>query len=119
MTGTESASIDSPHETRPFQGNGHMDVVTLGDFTLGRGVFEPGWRWSADVKPIAGTDLCQTRHTGICVSGRMTVRAADGSETSVGPGDAVVIEPGHDAWTVADEACGMYDTGVAAYAKPS
>ena len=42
--GTENANIDSPHETRPFRANGHMDVVTLGDFTLGRGVFEPGWK---------------------------------------------------------------------------
>ena len=47
--------IDTSHERRPFHGHGHMDVVTLGDFTLGRGVFEPGWRWSTDVKPIAGT----------------------------------------------------------------
>ena len=35
-----------------------MDVVTLGDFTLGRGIFEPGWQWSKDVKPIAGTESC-------------------------------------------------------------
>ena len=49
-------NIDNPHERRPFKAHGHMDVVTLGDFTLGRGVFEPGWRWSDDVKPIAGTD---------------------------------------------------------------
>ena len=40
-----------------------MAVVTLGDFTIGRGVFEPGWRWSNDVRPIAGTDSCQTHHT--------------------------------------------------------
>ena len=119
MAGTDNANIDSPHETRPFRANGHMDVVTLGNFTLGRGVFEPGWKWSTDVQPIAGTDSCQTRHTGICVSGQMTIRSADGSEATVGPGDVFVIEPGHDAWTVGDEACVMYDTGVAAYAKPS
>jgi hypothetical protein len=119
MAATEILNIDAPHETRPFRANGHMDVVTLGDFTMGRGVFEPGWRWSTDVKPIAGTDSCQTRHTGICISGRMTVRAADGSEVTIGPGDVCVIEPGHDAWTVGDEACVMYDTGIAGYAKPA
>ena len=59
-------NIDSPHERRPFKDHGHMDVITLGTFTLGRGVFEPGWRWSDDVKPIAGTDSCQTHHTGMC-----------------------------------------------------
>jgi uncharacterized cupin superfamily protein len=27
----------------------------------------------------------------------------DGSEGDVGPGDAYVIEPGHDAWVIGDE----------------
>jgi hypothetical protein len=114
----EKHSIDTPQETRPFQAHGHMDVVTLGDFTLGKGTFEPGWRWSEDVKPIAGTDSCQTRHTGIMLSGQMTVRMDDGTEDTLGAGDVVLIEPGHDAWVVGDEACVLYDTGVAAYAKP-
>jgi uncharacterized cupin superfamily protein len=113
----ETVNIDKPHETRPFAAHGHVDVVTLGGFTLGRGTFEPGWRWSEDVKPIAGTDSCQTRHTGVCVSGQMTVRADDGSETTISPGDVFLLEPGHDAWTIGSEPCVMYDTGVAAYAK--
>jgi uncharacterized cupin superfamily protein len=118
MAAVESQNIDSPHETRPFHAHGHMDVVTLGDFTLGKGTFEPGWRWSEDVKPIAGTASCEVLHTGICLSGRMTVRMDDGTESSVGPGDVVRIEPGHDAWVVGDEACVLLDTGVARYAKP-
>ncbi len=118
MSTSEKHSIDTPQESRPFKDHGHMDVVTLGDFTLGRGVFEPGWRWSQDVKPIAGTNSCQTRHTGICLSGKMDVRLDDGTQFTVEPGDVVRIEPGHDAWTVGDEACVLIDTGVAAYAKP-
>ncbi len=113
---TAKQNISTPHESRPFVGHGHMDVITLGDFTLGRGTFEPGWRWSEDVKPIAGTDSCMARHTGICVSGQMAVRSDDGTEVTIGAGDVVVIEPGHDAWTVGDEACVLLDTGVAAYA---
>ena len=119
MAGTETRNIDTPHETRPFKAHGHMDVITLGDFTMGRGVFEAGWRWSDDVKPIAGTDSCQTHHTGICLSGLMMVRFDDGEELEVGPGDVVDLGAGHDAWTVGDESCVMLDTGVAAYAKPS
>lgn len=119
MSASSTCSIDSPQEIRPFQHHGHMDVVTLGDFTLGRGVFEPGWRWSDDVKPIAGTESCQTRHTGFCLSGRMSVRLDDGTEMAIGPGDVVLIEPGHDAWTVGDEPCVLLDTGVAAYARPT
>jgi uncharacterized cupin superfamily protein len=115
----EQRSINDPHETRPYAAHGHMDVVTLGDFTLGRGTFEPGWQWSKDVKPIAGTESCMVRHTGICMSGKMTIRTNDGAEATVSAGDVFVLEPGHDAWTVGDEPCIMYDTGVAAYAKPA
>ena len=115
---SEIRNIDSPDETRPFENHGHMDVVTFGDFTLGRGVFEPGWRWSTDVKPIAGTESCQVHHTGICLSGRMSSSQDNGTDAGR-TGDVVVIEPGHDAWTVGDEACILLDTGVAAYAKPA
>ena len=73
-----------------------MDVVTLGDFTLGRGTFEPGWQWSKDIKPIAGTESCMVRHTGICVSGKMTIRTNDGAEATISAGDVFVIEPEHE-----------------------
>ena len=116
---TAAQSIDKPNEVRPYKAHGHMDVVTLEGFTLGKGTFEPGWQWSNDVKPIAGTDSCQVHHTGICISGSMVIRMNDGTETTINAGDVVNIDPGHDAWTVGDEACVMYDTGVAAYAKPS
>lgn len=117
---SDKQNIDAPHERRPFQANGHMDVITLdGGFTMGRGVFEAGWRWSNDVKPIAGTDSCQVHHSGFCLSGQMTVKPDDDEEFSIEPGDVVDIDPGHDAWTVGDEPCVLLDTGVAAYAKPS
>lgn len=119
MTASASQNIDNAQETRPFKAHGHMDVITLDDFTLGRGVFEPGWRWSEDVKPIAGTETCQVRHTGFCLSGEMTVQYPDGTEVHIGSGDVMLLEPGHDAWVVGDEPCVLLDTGVAAYAAPS
>jgi hypothetical protein len=119
MAKTETRNIEAPDETRKFQAHGHVDVVTLGDFTLGKGTFEPGWQWSKDVKPIAGTDSCMTHHTGMCLSGQMTVRSDDGTEVTLAAGDVFVLEPGHDAWTVGEEPCVLIDTGVAAYAKPA
>ena len=84
-----------------------------------RGVFEPGWRWSTDIAPIAGTASCQTRHLGYALSGRMQVRMDDGTERELKAGDAAVIPPGHDAWIVGNEQCIAIDfTGVAHYAKP-
>src|ERR671913_87363 len=86
-------SLGQPDETRTFV-NGEAEVVKLGDFTASRLVFEPGWRWSENVKPIAGTDSCQVLHTGYHVSGRLHVRLDDGAEEEFGPSDAYVIPRG-------------------------
>ena len=107
----EVKSFDSPDETRQFEGNGQAEVVHLAGQTIGRGIFEPGWRWSENVKPIAKTDSCQVSHLGYCVSGRMRVYMDDGSEGEVGPGEAVAIPPGHDAEVIGDEACVLIDFG--------
>lgn len=114
----EVKSLESPDETRSFVENGKVDIVNVGDAVVGRAVFEPGWRWSEHVRPIAGTDSCQSAHTGYCISGRMKVVMDDGSEAEIGPGDAFVIPPGHDAWTIGDEACIELDfSGMGQYAK--
>ena len=111
-------NLDAPDEHRPFARHGGIDVVTLGGTTFGRGRFEPGWRWSVDVKPIAGTDACQVPHVGYVVSGRMRIVLTDGRAAEVGPGDVFVCPPGHDAWTVGDEACVLVDVaGMADYAR--
>ena len=69
----------------------------LDEIAASRFVFQPGWRWSVDVGPIAGTDSCQHRHVGYTLSGRLMVHMDDGTELSIGPGDAYEIPPGHDA----------------------
>lgn len=113
----QGKNLASPEETREFD-KGKMDVVTLDSVTVGRAVFEPGWKWSECVKPIAGTESCQVPHVGYVLSGRMHVRMDDGSEIEIGPDDAVVIPPGHDAWVLGDESCVMLDfSGADQYAK--
>lgn len=115
--GLVGKSLDSPDDTRTFP-NGKVELVTLGGITLGRGTMQPGWRWSKDVKPIAGTESCQATHTGHVISGRLHIRMDDGSEAELGPGDAYVIPSGHDAWVVGDEPyVGVDVTGMADYAK--
>src|SRR3954470_691883 len=122
MSATESQlrvkSFDNPDEVRLFKDHGAMHVVHLGDTAAGLGTFEPGWRWSDDVKPIAGTDSCQAHHSLYVLSGLMHVVMDDSTEMDVGPGDVALIAPGHDAWRVGDGACvSIYTTGVASYAK--
>jgi hypothetical protein len=113
----EQRSIEDPNETWPYVAHGHMDVVMLGDFTLGRGAFEPGWQWSKDVIPIAGTESCMVRHTNICVSGKMTIRTNDGWRQLWGCRRP--RSPDMTPRRLGMQTCILYDTGVAAYAKPA
>jgi mannose-6-phosphate isomerase-like protein (cupin superfamily) len=119
MATIERKPLDQPDETRPIE-KGKVEVVELATGKVMRTTFEPGWRWSESVKPVVGTDSCQTDHFGYCISGRLHVRMDDGEELDVGPGDAVRIPPGHDAWVVGDEPyVGVDFTGGADYAKGS
>jgi len=119
MAGMIRKSLDTPEETRPFeQGMGKLEVVNIEAGPVGRATFQPGWRWSKHVKPIAQTDSCQAAHLGYFVAGRMKVVMDDGQEMEFGPGDFFVIPPGHDAWTVGDEPCVIVGwQGFADYAK--
>src|ERR671932_1487233 len=100
--GGQKKSLDNPDETRDFK-QGKLQTATLGDFKVARAILQPGWKWSEHVKPLAQTDSCQVRHTGYVVSGQMKVVMDDRSEADLAPGDAYVIEPGHDAWIVGEE----------------
>jgi quercetin dioxygenase-like cupin family protein len=102
MVGVEARGFDSPDETRTPEKT-RIEVVRVGGTTAARFTFQPGWRWSECVKPVAGTDSCQARHVGVVQEGRLAVRHEDGSEVELTPGDAYVIEPGHDAWVVGDD----------------
>jgi quercetin dioxygenase-like cupin family protein len=118
MSQLEVRNHDQADETRPFVDKGRVELVQMSGGVIGRATFEPGWRWSEHVKPIAGTDSCQASHMGYCVSGRMVVRMDDGTEVEIGPGDVLSIPPGHDGWVVGDEPCVQIDfTGMGDYAK--
>jgi hypothetical protein len=120
VAGVEIKSSKSPDETRPFADKGEGGVFNVGGHAVLYGTFEPGWRWSEHVKPIAGTEACEATHLLYCFSGRMKIAHKDGSEGEIGPGDIAAIEPGHDAWVVGDEPCVSIDFGgFAQYAKPS
>lgn len=77
--------------------------MNLGGMTVGRASYQPGWKWSEHVRPIAGTKTCEVEHVGLVVSGRAKVVMNDGVEFEIGPGDLFAIPPGHDSWVVGDE----------------
>lgn len=98
----QKKSFNSPDE-KPEVGRGKVEVVKLGGVTVRRLTFQPGWRWSEDIKPIAKTDSCQIAHLNVHISGKIGAKMEDGTEEEFGPGDVSLIPPGHDAWVVGDE----------------
>src|SRR5690242_20413094 len=114
---TEQRSFDDPDEIRRFA-NGRVEILNVGGGVVGRIICEPGWRWSNDVKPIAGTDSCQAPHFQYHVSGRIGVRMDDGTEFVAEPGDITSLPSGHDAWVVGDEPAVVVDWyGATNYAR--
>jgi class 3 adenylate cyclase/quercetin dioxygenase-like cupin family protein len=102
VAGQYRKSLDEPDEI--FELEGMVEhVVEVGDYTVGRVVQPPGFRWSIHVKPLVGGDWCAARHVGVVLSGRMRVELEDGATFDLGPNDVFDIPPGHDAYVVGDE----------------
>ena len=103
MTLVDLKRFENPDETRLFE-KGRFDVVTVGGMTIGRASYEPGWRWSEHVGPIAGTPFCEVEHIGLVVSGRAMAAMSDGSEFELSPGTLFHIPAvAHDSWVIGDE----------------
>lgn len=80
-----------------------MDVARVGAGRVKRVIYQPGFRWSADMKPIVGTDLCMHAHVGFLVSGHIEIRYADGCKVEFVAPQPVSIAPGHDGAVVGSE----------------
>src|SRR4030088_2230248 len=117
MQEIEHRSFRAPDETRPFP-HGRMELLRLGGGEVGMLILEPGWRWSNDVKPIAGTASCEAPHFQYHVTGQLAIRMDDGTEFIAAPGDAPSLPSGHDAWVVGDEPVRVVDWfGASNYAR--
>lgn len=116
MAKAERKSFRTPDEVRNVP-KGRMDLLTIAGGTVGRIVLEPGWRWSKDIQPLAGTRSCEAPHFQYHVSGRLGVRMDDGTELIAEPGDVTALPYGHDAWVVGDEPAVVVDwAGASAWA---
>jgi len=117
MQRTEHKSFGVPDEVRSFP-NGRAEILKVGGVEVGRLVFQPGWRWSRDVKPIAKTDSCHAPHFQYHVSGQLAIRMDDGTEILAKAGDITSLPSGHDAWVVGDEPAVVVDWfGASHYAQ--
>lgn len=112
----EILNFSRPDEVREFP-KGRVEIINVGESTFGKAVFEPGWRWSESLQPIAKTHSCEAAHINYHVSGKLMVVMDDGTEFLCKPGDVAVVPPGHDAWVVGDEPAVVIDfQGMKTYA---
>ena len=119
MKKLETKSFGVPDEVRKFD-KGKVELVNIGGATIGRAVFEPGWKWSTSVKPIVNTKSCEAPHFQYHVSGTIRVLMDDGTEKELKAGDVSLLPSGHDAWVVGNEPAVVVDfQGMVAYAKAS
>lgn len=102
MPRPQAKNFRSPDQVRQFP-NGRIENVSHGETTIGRFVFQPGWRWSRDVGPIAGTRSCLIHHQGVVLGGRLRVESDTGEVCEFGVDDVYDIPPGHDATVPGDE----------------
>ena len=117
MEKAELKSFGKPDEVREFP-KGRLELIKIGGVTIGRAVFEPGWRWSTSVQSIARTKSCEAPHLQYHVSGIVKIRMDDGNEFECRPGDVSLLPTGHDAWVVGDEPAVVVDfQGMLDYAK--
>ena len=96
-------SFENPDETRRFE-KGKFEIVHIGGMTVGRATYEPGWKWSRHVSPLAGAPLCAIEHVGLVISGRAMAALQDGREIELKPGELFYIPPvPHDSWVIGEE----------------
>jgi hypothetical protein len=117
MKKAELKSLGKPDEVREFP-KGRLELIRIGGATVGRAIFEPGWRWATSLQPIAKTKSCDAPHFQYHVSGVLRIRMDDGAEFDCKPGDVSLLPSGHDAWVVGDEPAVVVDfQGMIDYAK--
>jgi hypothetical protein len=118
MDATVLKRFDKPDETRTFD-KGRFDLVRIHGQVIGRAQYEPGWKWSVDVAPVAGTPLCPVEHLGLVLSGRAAVAYEDGTVHELAPGTLFYIPPTpHDSWVIGDETyVSLHFLGADSYAR--
>jgi len=116
-TKSELKSFGKADEIREFP-KGRLELIQVGGATIGRAIFEPGWRWSSSLQPIAKTKSCEAAHFQYHVAGVIKVLMDDGTELECRPGDISLLPSGHDAWVVGNEEAVVVDfQGMVDYAK--
>lgn len=110
-------NFTKPDEVREFP-KGKLELVKIGNATIGRATFQPGWKWSESLQPLVKTSSCEAPHFQYHVSGTIMVKMDDGTLLECKPGDVSLLPMGHDAWVVGNKPAVVVDfQGMIDYAK--
>ena len=110
--------FENPDEIREMT-KGRFEIIRIGDMTVGRATYEPGWRWSEHVGPTVGATRCSVEHVGLVVSGTATAAFDDGTIVELRAGELFHIPARpHDSWVVGNEPyVSIHFLGAEHYAK--
>ena len=110
--------FEAPDEVRVMR-KGRFELVHLSAMTIGRAIYEPGWKWSDHVGPRVGYTRCNVEHVGLVLSGAAAVSFGDGRVVELKRGELFYIPPvPHDSWVIGDETyVSLHFLGAERYAK--
>jgi len=95
--------FEQPDETREFE-HGRFEIIRIGGLTIGRATYQPGWKWSQHVSPIAGTPFCEVEHVGLVISGKAMAAMVNGENIELDAGTIFHIPAdAHDSWVIGNE----------------
>jgi hypothetical protein len=97
------ALVDVKGAERREVGRVRLEVGRAGAARVKRMIYPVGFRWSVDMKPLVGTELCMHAHVGFLVQGEIHIEYPDGCVVEHKAPQIVAIDPGHDGWVVGKE----------------
>ncbi len=103
MSGDDPLLAPIPGATHQEFGGAEIDTVVAGAARVKRLVYPAGTRWSQHMKALGTSEQCNHAHVGFLARGQIEGEYADGCRFAFRAPQAVVIEPGHDAWVVGDD----------------
>lgn len=112
-------ALDGAHAEHRSNRFGKGDAAAFPTGRVTRSTLQPGWRWSTEVGQAIGLELCPVPHLGYVVAGRMVVVMADGTEHRYGAGDAIAVDPPHDAYVEGDGVYVGIDVAPAPFGIPA
>ncbi|HZD32754.1 MAG TPA: hypothetical protein VE779_13975 [Candidatus Angelobacter sp.] len=103
MTDNDVLLAPIPDADHREVGGVELDIVAVGNSRVKRVVYPVGFRWSKNMKPQVGTDLCMHAHVGFLARGRIHMEFPDGCILDFRAPQVLCIEPGHDGVVVGEE----------------